>query len=290
VRLVQPLQVSFEEKRINEVLLVSLVIENGHKEVVTLYEAGVEVLETREEGGGVNYRDFFGIEYETDDFPITLRENERYNFVVSLSHLHGPLPSQNHKHPTTTPEVHITWSTPSLSGTMITPFKLPAPLSPPETLLVTFDTYISPIKLHSIFPINITVTNLGNDLKDIVIEIPLPELDKERDRFFLVPKKSDIEEKIISTKLAQTPGANLVMVKKERRLSLPALRPNSPRALERTYPRQTSTWTREDPTSDEKVIAKSVYTQTSELLSKYATSKKKVPPFFVWKKLSQLGL
>jgi len=81
------------------------------------------------------------------------------------------------------------------------------------------------------------------------------------------------------------------MVKKERRLSLtPALRPNSPRALDISFPRQTSSWTREDPVNDEKVITKSVYTQTSELLSKYAGGKKKSATIFCLDKVISVGV
>ena len=60
-----------------------------------------------------------------------------------------------------------------------------------KKLLVTFDVELSPVKVHTVFPIHITISNLSStQVRDISIEVPLVELDKDLDRFVRTPKSS----------------------------------------------------------------------------------------------------
>jgi len=116
--------------------------------------------------------DFFNINFDNEDFPVTLLPGERYNFVVSLD----PLPTSFTKndHLNSTPEVHFTWRAPSLAGSMISPYRIPSPPMPSKKkLLISFDIENSPVKVHTLFPVHITVSNLSSQARDISIEVPL---------------------------------------------------------------------------------------------------------------------
>lgn len=69
------------------------------------------------------------------------------------------------------PELLLRWTLPSLAGSMVTPITLPADKPNRKKLLISFDIGESPVKLHSIFPLSITVTNLSSWGRDIVLEV-----------------------------------------------------------------------------------------------------------------------
>jgi len=99
-----------------------------------------------------------------------------------------------------------------------------------------------------------------------------------------------MEEKIINTKLGQAPllGTHFTTSKRERRASLPSGRPLSPKG----YHRRISGWAKDNEAenSDEKTLAKSVYTHTSELLNRYSQSKKKSASIFCLEKVISIGI
>jgi hypothetical protein len=101
-----------------------------------------------------------------------------------------PTPFTKNDHLNSTPEVHLTWRTPCLGGSMISPCRIPSPPMPSKKkLLVNFEVESSPVKVYELFPVHITVSNLsGHQARDISIEVPLPELKEDQIPFTLLSK------------------------------------------------------------------------------------------------------
>jgi hypothetical protein len=289
VKLVQPLSVNIEKAGVNGNILISVSIENRHEEVVLVDNIDVNVVQTLElkDKDNGRFEDFIDIVYDKADFPLNLRENEQYNFVVSFERKQVNVTDENFtclQH--SIPEVHVLWSTPSMCGKMLSPVKLPTLLPSKKKLLITFNTETSPLKVHTIFPIHITVTNLSHQARDISLEIPLPELDREHDKFFITsPRKIDsmntpgtpfsVDKNVSKLANNKQVGTSInLLANKPRRLSLPG--DSSPRELS-------------DSNMEDLINHKNVFSETTALIHKFEQNRKKTASIFCLDKVVSLG-
>jgi len=75
------------------------------------------------------------------------------------------------------PRAIFTWSVPSIKGKILSQWELlEFPGVDREKLQVTMSVD-TPVMLNTIFPVKITVINLAKHQRDLILEIPIPELD-----------------------------------------------------------------------------------------------------------------
>eukprot|EP01127_Copromyxa_protea_P019736 TRINITY_DN6476_c0_g1_i2.p1 TRINITY_DN6476_c0_g1~~TRINITY_DN6476_c0_g1_i2.p1 ORF type:complete len:622 (+),score=105.05 TRINITY_DN6476_c0_g1_i2:28-1866(+) len=210
VLVVEPVSPVITTNQVGSVMYASVSVTNNHTQAITLSDAHLNLYDVRKPDSPLStfeYHNNYEIELYKDSFPIHLEPTEQYNFVTSIAAVASNLLDEDHSFSNTVPELHLKWHTRDLCGSMLSPMKIPFPKSEGK-LLITFDTGEQPIKLHTIFPISLTVYNLSKQARDIILEIPLIKFEGQSERFFAEAPIAD--GSIQTTKSEKTEKPNKV--------------------------------------------------------------------------------
>lgn len=199
VTVLEPLLIAPTTTKMGTTTLASVVITNTHKEVVTILNANVSthsIIPTR--FGAIDTQDF-DVDLEKDEFPLLLHPNESYNLIFLMKpSLPLALVQIHNLQEFAQSSLHLSWRTPSLCGEMLSPVEIPTVKTKTQKIMMTIDVGSSPIPLNSIFAIQLTIHNLANSERNLLVDLPLPVLDISNDRFFKDYTKKDPKKLIIN--------------------------------------------------------------------------------------------
>lgn len=128
-----------------------------------------------------DYLNYFKCVLDKSDFPLVLKSNEQYNLVVIVE---NPPISVGRYLSNPIPTLHLSWSTPTLNGTVQSPLKIPFPLPNKKKLAVSFDVTLNPVPVHTIFSIYVTIYNFSEKPRHFILEVPLSKMVSDHRIFY----------------------------------------------------------------------------------------------------------
>mmetsp|Transcript_29286 Transcript_29286/g.41223 ORF Transcript_29286/g.41223 Transcript_29286/m.41223 type:complete len:599 (+) Transcript_29286:1-1797(+) len=181
VKVIQPFKVTFDALMVGIGCIVSAVVENSAKisaysQRLQLDDCQLTVIDQVKEvtlkklDQLYSMQDHFKVAIQKEDLPVQLAVGDQYAFSILIDPVISSASNALDFPQSLSGRVTIAWSMQCIDGGIISTYDLPLPMSPPTPKDVFLSVKSeSPVAVNRVFTTHLTITNLGDQTKDLTL-------------------------------------------------------------------------------------------------------------------------
>lgn len=183
--IIEPLKFILRSSKNLNKRFISVTLKNSSPDTINIEDTSLHMAQTEFGKKSLNLEEFYRSNMIiNDEFPIKLLPKEAYSFVIETELFPSAVGISPLSLALFKPSLIVSWNSPSLSSSLIAQHYIPLESPSVEKLLITFELEESPIIINTVYNLKIILSNLSDNVYDLVLSLHSPDMNVERSGYF----------------------------------------------------------------------------------------------------------